>query len=360
MSITITALIEKVRRLSAGHLRMTYEGNDCSVKRFAPPHEAQEGDIAFLTDPKYLDAMRSSMASVRVVHPKMKDALLADGARSDGILWCSNPYAFFAWATQVFFPVDRGEAGVSPMAYVDRTAQIDSTATIEPMAVVRAGAKIGARVCVKSGAYIDTDAVIGDDAMIYPNAYIGPRTQVGARSIIQPGAVVGASGFGFAPFEGRWVKIPQVGRVLLAEDVEVGSNTTIDCGALEDTKVGTGTKLDNQIQLGHNVEVGEHCVMASCVGIAGSTKVGDHCMIGGAAMINGHISIPSGSAVGPATAITGWSDQPSQKTGFFPALEGRDFQLTAAMVTRLPEMRKQIRALEREIARLKKLVGKES
>lgn len=175
---------------------------------------------------------------------------------------------------------------------------------------------------------------------------------------MQPGAVLGGDGFGFAPFKGEWIKIPQRGRTVLGADVEIGANTTIDRGAIDDTFVGEGTKLDNQIQLGHNVRVGKYCVMASCVGIAGSTTVGDHVMVGGAAMINGHIEIPSGSAVGPATAITGWGKEPKQLTGFFPALTKRDFVRAAALTARLPEMREELKNLQKQVAQLAELIQK--
>ena len=144
----------------------------------------------------------------------------------------------------------------------------------------------------------------------------------------------------------------------MGADVEIGANTTIDRGAIDDTFVGEGTKLDNQIQLGHNVRVGKYCVMASCVGIAGSTTVGDHVMVGGAAMINGHIEIPSGSAVGPATAITGWGKEPKQLTGFFPALTKRDFVRAAALTARLPEMREELKNLQKQVAQLAELIQK--
>ena len=171
---------------------------------------------------------------------------------------------------------------------------------IEALAVVRAGAKIGARTVVKAGAVVGEGAQVGEDCIIYSNAVLERGTVVGSRCIFQPGCVIGGDGFGFAPFKGEWVKIPQVGRVVIGDDVEIGANTTIDRGALEDTVVGDGTKLDNQIQLGHSDRIGRHVVMAACVGIAGSTSVGDHSMVGGAAMVNGHIDIPAGSPALPA------------------------------------------------------------
>ena len=165
--------------------------------------------------------------------------------------------------------------------------------------------------------------------------------------------VIGADGFGFAPFAGEWVKIPQVGGVTIADDVEIGANTTIDRGAIENTVVGKGTKLDNQIQLGHNDRIGEHTVMAACTGVAGSTEIGSHCMVGGAANINGHIRIPDMSEVGPATSITHWQEGVKQMIGIYPAQDRRKFERTAVLLMRLGDMRKRIQSLEAEIEKLK-------
>lgn len=357
--ITLSELISRVDALSRSRLDMKTGGAaaDPTVGRFMPPDAAGPGDIAFLTDPKYAAAMKTTKASVVVIREKDVAGVWGEEAPSQTLVLTSNPYAFFAYASQVFFPVKR-EPGVRPGAVVEAGAEVDPTATIESNAVVKAGAKIGARVVVGAGSVIGEDAVVGEDTVIHPNVVLGFETQVGRRCVLQPGCVIGGDGFGFAPFLGEWVKIPQIGRVVLGDDVEVGANTTIDRGALEDTVVGEGTKLDNQIQLGHNDRIGRHCVMAACVGIAGSTEVGDHTMVGGAAMVNGHIKIPAGSAIGPATAITGWGPEACQRTGFFPAMEGKEFQLTAAMVARLPAMRREVKALERRIAELETLIRK--
>lgn len=359
MQILTSELVRLVSERSGGRLAMQLVGGDPEVSRFMPPQSAGEGDISFLTDPAYAEAMKVSNASLLVLREKDKEAVLGAGDVSRAVLLCDNPYAFFAFASQIFFPAVTGETGIDPRADVSAEAEIHPDALVEAFAVVKAGAKIGARTVVKSGTYVDRGAQVGEDVILYPNCYVGPGSIVGDRSILQPGSVVGADGFGFAPFLGEWVKIPQVGRVVLGNDVEVGSNTTIDRGALDDTTVGEGTKLDNQIQLGHNDKIGKHTVMAACVGIAGSTTVGDHCMIGGAAMINGHIHIPSGSGVGPATAITGWGKEAATKTGFFPAQDGRAFQLTAATLARLPEMRRQLRELQRAVKALETQIAKE-
>ena len=345
-------LIARVSELSKGRLAMRLVGPSVEVSRFMPPQAAGEGDMAFLTNAAYADAMKASKASLIILREQDLSALFGETLPERSILVCDNPYAFFAFASQLLFETEL-PPGVHPRAYVEEGAEIDPTARIEALAVVRAGAKIGARTVVKAGAVVGEGTVVGDDCILYSNVVLERGIVVGNRCIFQPGCVIGGDGFGFAPFK---VKIPQVGRVIIGDDVEIGANTTIDRGALEDTIVGEGTKLDNQIQLGHNDRIGKHVVMAACVGIAGSTSVGDHTMVGGAAMVNGHIDIPAGSGIGPATVITGWGDKPAQKTGFFPALEGKEFQLTAAMVARLPAMRKELKVLTKRVDELTALI----
>lgn len=358
-SYPISQLVERVAALSKGRLEMRLSGaGDPEVSRFMPPQAAGEGDIAFLTNPAYAHAMKDSAASVLVMREKDCTAVFGGIPEERIVLLCEDPYAFFAFASQLFYPVKR-EPGIHPMAYVEEGAEVDPTATVDVFAVVRRGAKVGAHALISAGVYVGEEAEVGAGTIIYPNAVLYPRTVVGEGCCIQSGAVLGGDGFGFAPFRGEWVKIPQRGRTVLGNDVEIGANTTVDRGALEDTVVGEGTKLDNQIQLGHNDRIGRHCVMASCVGIAGSTTVGDHVIIGGAAMVNGHITIPSGSAIGPATAITGWGKEPQQLTGFFPALPMKDFLRSSAVTSRLPEMRAELKALRREVEALRALIQKE-
>ena len=351
----IEELIERVSKLSKGRLGMRLTGGNPAVSRFMPPHEAGEGDMSFLSDPRYTSTFAQSRAALLVLREKDAASVFGETLPERAILFCDDPYAFFAFASQILYPVPR-TPGVSPQAWVEEGAEVDPTAEVAPFAVVRRGAKVGANVLVSSGVYIGENASVGDDTVIYPNAVLYADTVVGRGCTIQSCAVLGGDGFGVAPFRGEWVKIPQRGRTVLGDDVEIGASTTVDRGALDDTTVGDGTKIDNQIQLGHNDRIGRHCVMASCVGIAGSTVVGDHVMIGGAAMINGHIEIPSGSAIGPATAITGWGKEPQQLGGFFPALPMRDFKLAAAITARLPEMRRELKALQKEVAELRKLI----
>lgn len=350
----LSALLDEIVRKSQNRLTLTVKGETArEVTRFNTPDAATLTEISFLTNPAYADTFKSSQAGVMVLRAQDADALFGENVPETAtLILCDNPYAFFAYAGQVFAKVSYS-AGIHPRAFVEEGADVDPTATIEALAVVKAGAKVGARTVVKSGAVIGERAHVGDDCLLYSNVVIERDTVVGNRCIFQPGCVIGADGFGFAPFNGEWVKIEQVGRVIIGDDVEIGANTTVDRGALGDTVIGTGTKLDNQIQIGHNDQIGEHCVMAACVGIAGSTSVGSHTMVGGAAMINGHIEIPAKSQVGPATVVTGWSKEPGAKTGFFPMMDAKQFPLLAAMLTRLPQMRKDLKALERELAALK-------
>ncbi len=354
-AIELNHLIGRVAALSKNRLGMRLHGASVPVARFMPPQAAGEGDMSFLTDPRYAGAMKTSNASVLVLREKDARAIFGEALPERTILLCEDPYAFFAFASQVFFPVERTE-GIHPLASVDPEARVAPSASVDAFAVIRRGAEIGPGALISAGAYVGERVTVGEDAVVYPNAVLMPDTVVGARAVIQPGAVLGGDGFGFAPFKGEWVKIPQRGRTVLGDDVEIGANTTIDRGALEDTVVGEGTKLDNQIQLGHNVKIGRHCVAAACVGIAGSTTVEDHCILGGAAMINGHITIPAGSSVGPATSVVGWGKKPEARIGYFPPFELKEFRQVAATVSRLPQMRKDLKALEREVERLKALI----
>lgn len=358
-ALRLSELLKEVQSRSANRLTMTLHGSaDVVVQRFEPPQTAAEGDMAFLTNAQYAEAMKASRATLLVMRPA--DAKVAFGEEipeGRNVLLCDNPYAFFAFASQCLYAM-QPPAGIHPKAFVDEHAHVDPSATVEAMAVIKAGARVGARTVVRAGAVIGEDTVIGKDCEVGANVVIEHDSVVGDRCVFQPGCIIGGDGFGFAPFNGEWIKIPQVGRVVIGNDVEIGAGTTVDRGALEDTIIGEGTKLDNQIQIAHNDRIGRHVVMAACVGIAGSTSVGDHSMVGGAAMINGHIDIPAGSGVGPATVITGWGDKPAQKTGFFPSMEGREFQLTTATVTRLPQMRKDLRELNRRVNALEGLIHK--
>jgi UDP-3-O-[3-hydroxymyristoyl] glucosamine N-acyltransferase len=218
--------------------------------------------------------------------------------------------------------------------------------TVEDGAVIKAGAVIDA------GCYIGREAVVGEGTHLFANVTFHHRCVIGARGIIHSGAVIGADGFGFAIEAGVYVKIPQTGRVVIGDDVEIGANTSIDRGALADTVLEAGVKLDNQIQIGHNCHIGAHTAMAGCVGVAGSAKIGKHCTFGGAAMVLGHLEIADNVHISSGTMVSRSVLEPGQYTGFYPLAKNAEWEKSAAIVRNLASMREKIRTLEKTIKKL--------
>lgn len=353
VSVSLADLNSAVVERSRGRLQALVVGpTDVKLNGVAPLATATRSDLAFLANPLYRADALTSKAGAIVLNAADRDALQAQSAPLTASLTalavCEQPYVWFAYAAQILrpsTPVKRGVssgAHVADSAKVDASACVDSGATIGEAAVIAAGAWIGA------GAAIGARAIIGDATRVYPRAVVLDDCRIGARCHIHSGAVIGSDGFGFAPFDGRWIKIPQLGAVVIGNDVEVGANTTIDRGAMGDTIIEDGVKLDNQIQIAHNCIIGAHTVIAACVGIAGSTKVGKGCRIGGAAMIAGHITIADGSSIGPATAVPSAISEPGHYTGFFPLMKHGEWERAAVMVRNLPELRKRLRQLESE------------
>ena len=240
-------------------------------------------------------------------------------------------------------------AGVHPTAYVDPAASVDATAHIGPKVVVEAGAQVGAGVVLDAGCYIGRDAQVGEGTHFFANVSFHARCVIGKRGIIHSGAVIGTDGFGFANDGGVYVRIPQVGRVVIGDDVDIGANTTVDRGALADTIIENGVKLDNQIQIGHNCHIGAHTAMAGCVGVAGSAKIGKYCTFGGAAMILGHLTIADHVHISSGSLVSRSIAEPGQYTGFYPLAKNSDWEKSAAIVRNLPTMRDKMRALEKTI-----------
>ncbi|CAN5173226.1 UDP-3-O-(3-hydroxymyristoyl)glucosamine N-acyltransferase [soil metagenome] len=305
----------------------------------------------FVADPKRLSSAARGGAGVLIVKPSMADDVPVSANRS---VWLhEDPYLMFARAGQALERAARSPdvAGIDARAAVDPTASVPDSCSIAAFATIGAGARLGERVQVGSGAVIGADAVVGADSGIAARATLYPRTVVGARCIVHSGAVLGADGFGFAPAPEGWAKIPQQGRVVLGDDVEVGANTTIDRGALDDTLIEDGVKLDNQIQIGHNCRIGAHTAIAACVGIAGSTTIGKRCTIGGAAMFVGHIDICDGTFISGGTLVGKSIAQPGRYTGHYPMDSHRDWERNAALVRHLAELRDRIKTLERASTR---------
>jgi UDP-3-O-[3-hydroxymyristoyl] glucosamine N-acyltransferase len=281
-----------------------------------------------------------------VLTPAHAAELTAAGAPLPALVLVDQPYAWFAFAAQVLHPGDTVIPGIDVAASVAASAAIDPSACIEAGAVVGAHASVGPGARIGAGAVVGAGAVIGAGTRLHPRAVVLDGCRLGERCIVHSGAVIGADGFGFAPLDGRWVKIPQVGTVVIGNDVEIGANTTVDRGTMGDTVIEDGVKLDNQIQVAHNCHIGAHTVIAGCVGIAGSARIGSHCQVGGAAMIAGHISIADGCAIGPGTLVSGSLTEPGHYTGFFPLMKNRDWERAAAIIRNLDGLRDRVRAIE--------------
>ncbi len=244
------------------------------------------------------------------------------------------------------------EPGVHPSAVVHASARIDPSAHIGPQVTVEAGAVVKAGAVIDAGCYVGREAVVGEDTHFFANVTFHARCKIGKRGILHSGAVIGTDGFGFARENGVYIKIPQTGRVLLGDDVDVGANTTIDRGALADTIIEDGVKLDNQIQIGHNCHIGANTAMAGCVGVAGSAKIGKNCTFGGAAMVLGHLEIADNVHISSGSMVSRSVLEPGQYTGFYPLAKNAEWEKSAAIVRNLAAMRSTIRELEKKIKQL--------
>ncbi|MDA0275172.1 MAG: UDP-3-O-(3-hydroxymyristoyl)glucosamine N-acyltransferase [Proteobacteria bacterium] len=286
---------------------------------------AVAGQIAFLVNPKFRAQLSATLASAVVLSADAETFTTLPRIVAD------NPYAYFARVSQLFNPVVLQPPGVHPAASV------------------AASARLGQRVSIGAGCAIGEGAEIGDDSCLYPGVVVYPGCRIGARAIIHSGTVIGADGFGIAEDGGRWVKIPQIGSVRIGEDVEIGANCCIDRGALDDTVLGDGVKLDNQIQIGHNCHIGAHTAMAGCVAVAGSARIGSHCSIGAGALILGHLEICDHVRVSAGTVISRSIREPGTYTGMYPADNHEAWLRNTAQVRHLDALAQRVRDLERKL-----------
>ncbi len=326
----------------AARIGATLDGDgEVRVFRVATLENADTGSLAFITSVRYRAQLATTRASAVIMAPAHARVTVLPK------LLHGNPYAAYASAAAILHPVVPVEPGVHITAVVAVSAHVDPTASVGPHAVVGAGAKIAARARIGAGCVIGADVDLGEDVVLHANVSLYPGAVVGPRTIIHAGAVIGADGFGMAEEGGRWLKIPQVGRVRIGADCEIGANTTIDRGAIDDTVIYDDVKLDNQIQIGHNCTIGAHTAIAGCVGIAGSTHIGRNCKIGGAAMISGHLSIADDVIISGCTGVFHSIDKPGVYTGAFPALPHREWQHAMSGTRRLRTLEARIHALER-------------
>ncbi|WP_018410638.1 UDP-3-O-(3-hydroxymyristoyl)glucosamine N-acyltransferase [Methyloversatilis thermotolerans] len=318
---------------------------DLLIEQVAPLDSAGSAHISFLSSPKYRSVLAASGAGAVIVTERDGQGLARTHVR------CKNPYLYFARVAQLLNPVARPAAGVHPSATVHAGAQVHPDAAVAAGAVIGEGAVVGARSVIGAGSVLGDGVHLGEDCLLHAHVVIYAGCRVGDRCILHSGAVIGADGFGFArEADGSWVKIPQIGRVLIGNDVEIGANATVDRGALEDTVIGDGVKLDNLIQIAHNVRIGDHTAMAGCSGVAGSTTIGKRCMIGGSARIMGHIDIVDDVVVSAVSFATKSITAPGVYTGSVPSMEHKDWTRNYSRLRHLDAMAERIRALEKQLA----------
>ncbi|WP_290675532.1 UDP-3-O-(3-hydroxymyristoyl)glucosamine N-acyltransferase [Aquabacterium sp.] len=337
---TLGALVDALGGELLGH-------RDTVIRHIGALDTVRPDAISFLSNPKYRSQLASTLAVCVIVSPAVKDEAAARGAA----IVCDDPYLYFArltqwWATRVR---PRPAAAVHPSAVVDATAVIGQGVTIGPLVVIEAGVVIGDNVIVGSHCAVGARARIGAGSKLAPHVTLGFDCVVGERCILHSGVVIGADGFGFAPNQGRWEKIEQLGAVRIGDDVELGANTCVDRGAIEDTVIDKGVKLDNLVQIAHNVHIGEHSAMAGCVGVAGSARIGKHCTVGGAGMILGHLTLADNVHVSSGTLISRSIPQPGMYTGVFPFDDNASWEKNAATLRQLHALRDRIRTLEKQI-----------
>jgi UDP-3-O-[3-hydroxymyristoyl] glucosamine N-acyltransferase len=306
---------------------------------------AGEGDITFVAGRKHLaEKVASSGASCVLVDE------FVDVPDRNQLKVADSHYAFTLLLGQ-FYPRTHGPVGVSELAYVASDVSIGDDVTVRPFSYVAPGAKIGHRTVVYPGVYVGRGVTVGEDCVLYPNVSLMPGTRVGDRCIIHSGSVLGSDGFGYLQREGRNVKVPQVGNVVVGNDVEIGACVTIDRATTGSTVIGEGTKIDNLVQVAHNVTIGAHSVLVSQSGVAGSSKVGDHVMVGGRSAVSDHLEVAPGTILAGGAGVIHNIEKPGIYSGL-PSMPHRDWLRSSAMFAKLPEMQKRIAALEKKIEEL--------
>ena len=322
------------------------------IRGVAGIREALPGDITFLANARYENYLEETHASAVICS---RDPRVTGVA----LLQVDNPYLAFQKAVRVFRPDPyRPPAGVHPTAVVAPDATLGADASIGPWCVVERGASIGDRAVIMAGGYVGALASVGADSLLYPHVMVREECMIGARCILHSGVIVGSDGFGFAFDVGRYHKVPQVGNVVIGDDVEIGANTTIDRATTDSTRIGDGTKIDNLVQIGHNVVIGRHCIVVAQVGISGSTHLEDFVTIGGQAGLVGHIRIGERAMVGAKTGVSR-SVEPGEVVSGYPAMPHGLFKRVSALLQKLPQLFQRTRSLEERIEKLERQEARE-
>lgn len=316
------------------------------ISQIATLENAGSDQISFLTNSKYRSQLATTRAGAVILAEADQDATGLPRIISD------NPYAYFARVSALLNPGPVISPGIHPSAVVGANAKIALTAAVAATAVIGEGAEIGEHSVIGEGCCIGANVIVGSHARLYPRVVIYHDCVAGDNLIAHSGAVIGADGFGIAMDRGRWIKIQQIGRVVIGNDVEIGANTTIDRGALDDTVIEDGVKMDNQIQVAHNVRIGAHTAIAGCVGIAGSTTIGKHCRIGGSAGILGHLQIADNVEIAAFTLIGKSIREAGSYAGIFPFSTAEDWRRNSVHLRHLDDLSGRIKALEKQLAAL--------
>ena len=324
------------------------QAKSLKISRLASLKQAKPGMISFFNDTKYTQSLQETQASVVILRPEHRALTGLPCILTD------NPYAYFAKLSAFMNPPRQYINHVHPSAVIGFDTHLPSERTIDAMTSIGDRVKLGHGVRIGAGCVIEDDVTIGPNTVLEPRVVIKHGTIIGSHCHLFSGCIIGNDGFGYAEEQGQWVKIPQVGRVVIGNHVDIGANTTVDRGALDDTVIEDGVKLDNLIQVAHNVRIGAHTVIAGCVGIAGSAEIGAHCKIGGAAMILGHLQIVDGVTISPGSMIMRSIQQAGTYTALMPFQKHEDWLRTAANIRHLEQYQLRLKQLEQALSNIQK------
>jgi UDP-3-O-[3-hydroxymyristoyl] glucosamine N-acyltransferase len=330
----------------ASHVGAELHGDpDTVVNGLATLQSAKPGQVSFLSNRKYRRYLRQTQASAVIITQEDLDECPVSALVVD------DPYLTYASVVSLLHPDTEYVPGIHPSAVISPSAKIDSSVSIGANVVIEDNAVIGSGTFIDSGCVIKADVTIGSNTRLYPNTVVCHSVSIGNRVILHPGVVIGSDGFGIANNKGIWTKIPQIGTVIIEDDVEIGACTSIDRGALENTVIEQGVKIDNQVQIAHNVHIGAHTAIAGCAGVAGSTTIGKHCMIGGMSAIGGHIEIVDNVVITAMSGVGTSIKSPGIYSSGLPAIEAKLWRRIVARIKSLDELGRRIVKLEEEITK---------
>lgn len=333
----------------AAHVEGAIHGDaDSQINSVASLEAATEGSISFIYDKHYVSQLETTSASAVILSRGLLDKCPV------AAIVCDNPHLAFTKIATLLHPLETPPAGVHDSAVVAGSAEIHASASIGANVVIEAGTVIGAGVNVGAGCFVGRDCHIDESSRLVANVTICDGVVIGRNAILHPGVVIGSDGFGLSKEGDRWLKVPQLGSVIIGDDVEIGANTTVDRGALGNTIIGHGVKLDNQIQIAHNVCIGDNTAVAGCVGIAGSTRIGKRCTLAGGVGLVGHIEIADDTHITGMSLVTRSITTPGVYSSGTPLQENRDWQRNFVRFRQLDDMAKRLKSLEKKLAELEK------